>query len=149
MELSSEELEEAEGHEGKERAGEVSVLVEDGVYTERVEDGGDLQPDLAGIDAELFEERGFLVEGGEEAGAGAGAGAGDGWVSGNIKGVSSRGGEGGGGGGRAEIERHERKHGGGFEGRGRRGVALVGNGGRCGAGGLEDHRRNVELLRHC
>lgn len=64
VELTREELEEAEGHEEEEGPREIGVLVEVRVHADGVEDGGGLAPDLARVDAELLEERGLVLEGG-------------------------------------------------------------------------------------
>lgn len=74
VELPGKKLEEAEGHEEDEGAGEIGVLMDARVYTNWIQDRGGFEPDLPRVDAEFFEERGFLVKGGEGAGGSGGEG---------------------------------------------------------------------------
>ena len=76
VELPREKLEEAEGHEEDEGPGEIGVLVDDRVYTNWIQDGGGFEPDQPRVDAEFFEERGFLFKGGQGVGGGDGGGEG-------------------------------------------------------------------------
>lgn len=66
VDLPGEELEETEHHKAEDGAGEIGVVVEVRVRgAEGVEDRRRFAPDLFCVDAEFFEERGFVVEVGE------------------------------------------------------------------------------------
>eukprot|EP00268_Persea_americana_P068385 TRINITY_DN951_c0_g2_i1.p2 TRINITY_DN951_c0_g2~~TRINITY_DN951_c0_g2_i1.p2 ORF type:complete len:172 (+),score=32.77 TRINITY_DN951_c0_g2_i1:433-948(+) len=134
MELSGEQLEEPEPHEEYERPRQVGVLMEIGIHPKRVHDRGSLAPDLAGVDAELFEEGELVVE----SDSGGGAAGEDG------------GGERGGGGSRSDVEGHEGYAGvcgaRGLEGGGGEAALLHGAAGI--SDGREDDRGHVEFLRH-
>lgn len=142
LDLAGEQLEQAEREVEDDRAGQIGVRVDGRVHAEGVEDRSGLPPDLFGVDAELVEEGLLVVEVGGAGGAAAAAAAADG---------AAVDGGGGGGGGGADVEGHEGE----ARARGARGLErrrgdaalLEVPGGGVSAGG-EDHRRDVELLRH-
>lgn len=125
MQFSGKELEEAEGHDEEERAGEIGVFVEMVVDSERVENGDGFLVYLLGIYAQLLQERGLVVQASKAGG----------------------GGEGGGGGGGIDIEGEEGDAGVGgsrrLEWRGGEVALLRGGGAPAGA---EYYRRNVRHL---
>eukprot|EP00268_Persea_americana_P068379 TRINITY_DN951_c0_g1_i2.p2 TRINITY_DN951_c0_g1~~TRINITY_DN951_c0_g1_i2.p2 ORF type:complete len:158 (+),score=25.97 TRINITY_DN951_c0_g1_i2:1194-1667(+) len=134
MELSGEQLEEPKRHEEYERPRQIGIFMQIGIHPQRVQDRRGLAPDLARVDAELFEERKLVVEA-----AAADSAAGE-----------DGGGEGGGGGRRIDVEGHEGEVG----VRGterlkwrRREAARLGAASGGNPGGKDD-RRDCEFLRH-